>query len=395
MSLQRVVITGLGIVAGGCQGVESFWERLFSGVSAVGPLTAASLTDSGCRVAAEIKSVQQWPLGISQKQLRYMDPVSIYGLMAAKEGMKVAGLGPAGEMEADDIGVSVGLSFGSLSANRYEEKFNISLAAVTSYFGSIIGSITIPLRLSGPSHTFMSFDVAGTDAIGYAFELIRHGKARAMLAGAADSPLNPFVMDQLDRAGFLSHGTGEPRLVWRSSGGSCDGIVPGEGGAMAVLESLESASKRGASIYAEVLGYSTESYGEGAEGMGRLLKQANVAPDRVDCVVAGGTGYAPVDSQEVEALRAVFGERPRPAVTHIVRAVGHSFAAHGAMQAITSALIVKEQSIPPVGHLDESEDCCGLNQVRPPGASGPVRVLLQNTIGLSGKSSFLLFGQYE
>lgn len=394
MSLQRVVITGLGIVAADCQGVESFWQRLFSGVSPIGPLTVEGLTQSDYRMAAEIKSIHQWPLGISQKQLRYVDTVSIYGLMAAKEGVEGAGL-PTTEMETDDIGFSIGLSFGSLSANRYESRFSISLAAVTSYFGSIIGSITIPLRLSGPSHTFMSFDVAGTDAIGYAYELIRHGKARAMLAGGADSPLNPLVMDQLDRAGFLSHGSHEPRLACHSSNGNSDGIVPGEGAAILVLESLDSAIERGVPIYAEVLGYSTISNEVGAKAMDRLLKQANVNPDQVDCVVAGGTGHAPVDSQEVRALRHVFGERPRPPITHISWVVGHSFAAYGAMQAITSALIVKNQSIPPVGQMNGTEDCCGLTQVRPPGLSGPVKFLLQNTMGLSGTNSFLLFGKYE
>jgi 3-oxoacyl-[acyl-carrier-protein] synthase II len=395
MSLQRVVITGLGIVAADCQGVESFWRRLFSGVSAIGPLTVEGLTESGCRVAAEIKSVDQWPLGISQKQLRYMDTVSIYGLMAAKEGIQGAGLSTNGNMEADDIGFSVGLSFGSLSANRYESRFNASLAAITAYYGSIIGSITIPLRLSGPSHTFLSFDVAGTDAIGYAYELIRHGKARAMLAGGADSPLNPFVMDQLDRAGFLSHGSREPRLVCHSSGGDSEGIVPGEGAAILVLESLESALERGGPIYAEVLGYSTIVNEDGAKAMDRLLKQANVTPDQVDCVMAGGTGYTPVDSQEVRALRHVFGERPRPAITYISWVVGHSFAAYGAMQAITSSLIIKNQSIPPVGQMNGTQDCCGLTQARPPNLSGPVKILLQNTMGLSGTNSFLLFGKYE
>ena len=395
MDLQRVVVTGLGIVAGDCQGVESFWQRLFSGVSAIGPITAEGLGLSGCRVAAEIKSVHQWPLGITQKQLRYMDTVSIYGLMAAKEGITGAGLQTTGQTEADDIGLSIGLSFGSMSANRYGSRFNVSLAAVTSYFGSIIGGITIPLRLSGPSHTFMSFDVAGTDAIGYAYQLIRHGKARAMLAGGADSPLNPFVMTQLDRPGFLSHGILEPRLACHSSNGDSEGIVPGEGAAILVLESLESAIERGAPIYSEVLGYSTVGQGDGATGMDRLLDQAKVTPGQVDCVVSGGTGHAPVDSREVTSLRRVFGERPRPAITHIAWLVGHTFAAQGAMQALTSALIVKEQSIPGVGQMNGSEDCCGLTQVKPPGLSSPVRFLLQNTIGISGKSSFLLFGKYE
>ena len=129
--------------------------------------------------------------------------------------------------------------------------------------------------------------------------------------------------------------------------------------------------------------------------MERLLHQAKVTPDKVDCVVSGGTGHAPVDSREVTSLRRVFGERPRPAITHIAWLVGHTFAAQGAMQAVTSALIVKEQSIPAAGQVNGSEDCCGLTQVKPPGLSSPVRFLLQNTVGISGKSSFLLFGKYE
>jgi 3-oxoacyl-[acyl-carrier-protein] synthase II len=346
-------------------------------------------------MGAEIKSVREWPLGLSQKQLRYTEPVSLYGLMAAKEAIENAGLRATLTSEADDIGLSMGLSFGSLSANRFESRFNVSLAAVTSYFGSIIGCITIPLRLSGPSHALMNFDVAGTDAIGYAFEIIRHGKARAMLAGGVDSPFNPFVLEQLDRPGFLSHADHAPRLACHSSGENSQGIVPGEGGAILVLEDLDSALERGSPIYAEVLGYSTVSYGDAAKGINQLLSRVNVTPDRVDCVVAGGTGHAVVDSEDVKALREVFGERPRPAVTHIAWAVGHCFAAYGAMQAVTSALAVKNEFIPPVGDTSGALDCCGLTQVASPGRVGPVRVLLQSTIGLSGISSFILLGNYR
>lgn len=397
MSLQRVVITGLGIVAPGSLGVDAFWRRLFSGDSAIEWTTTFNGKElSAGRLTAEIRSLDKGDLTVSRKQQRYMDTVSQFGFIAAKEAVNSAGLLAEDEIEPDDIGFSIGLFSGALSANRQDPNFSLFTAAVTAYYGSVLGNITIPLGISGPSHTFLSLDLAGTDAIGYAYEVIRHGKARAMLAGASDSAFSTFVLAGFDQSGLLTRREQPPHLGCGHGGHDGSGVVPGEGAAILVLESLESARQRNRPIYAEVLGYATHADGSGATGMDKVLRQAKVERDQVDCIVANTTGCTPVDYQQARAFRRVFGaESNCPAVTNITWAVGHTCGAVGAMQAVASALILKEQRIPPVVNYDVEQDACCLKLVNPPGLSEPVRCVLQNTFGLSGKNSSLLLGKFE
>jgi 3-oxoacyl-[acyl-carrier-protein] synthase II len=325
-----------------------------------------------------------------------MDGVSAYALIAAREAVQSAGLLTNDEVDADDIGFSIGSFSGPLSVRRYESRVHSVTAAVFAYYGSVIGNVTIPLKISGPSHTLLNLDVAGIDAIGYAYEIIRHGKARAMLAGGADTALNIHVFSALDRAGFLSGADHKLTAPGRGSNGNPCGAVPSEGAALLLLERLDCALARGRSIYAEVLGYSTIADGCGSEGMSLVFKQAKADPRQVDCLVANCTGYSPLDYQEVRSVQRLFGkDRCRSAVTNITWAVGHALAAAGAMQAVTSALILKEQRIPPVGNLDVMDEFSSLDVVNPPGRSGPIGLVLQSTFGFSGKKSFLLLGKYQ
>jgi 3-oxoacyl-(acyl-carrier-protein) synthase len=397
MSLQRVVITGLGIVAPECPGVDAFWRRLFSGDSAIGWVTTLNGKElKAGRLTAEIKAVDKGSLAIPKKQQRYMDTVSQFGFMAAREALTSAGLLTRDEIEADEIGLSMGLFSGAMSASRTDPHFSLYTAAVTAYYGSVLGNVTIPLGLSGPSHVFLSLDLAGADAIGYAYEVIRHGKARAMLAGGSDSALNGFTLSGFDQAKLLSRQEQPPHLGCGHGGQGGGGAVPGEGAALLVLESLDSARRRGARIYGEVLGYVSSADGSGAAGINRVLQEAQVDPHRVDCIMANTTGCAPVDYQQARAFRRVFGARgQRPAVTNITWAVGHTCGAAGAMQAVASALILKEQRIPPVFNHNSDQDVCCLNLVAPPGLSGPVQFVLQNTFGFSGKTSSILLGKPE
>jgi 3-oxoacyl-(acyl-carrier-protein) synthase len=159
------------------------------------------------------------------------------------------------------------------------------------------------------------------------------------------------------------------------------------------LESLDSAVKRGCQIYAEVVGYSSLEGGDAKEAIERTLKQANVNPSQVDCVVVNAAGYGPQDYEEMRHLRRCFGEEtPPPALTNISWAVGHTLGAYGAMQAVAAALILKEQRIPPVLY-DGGESFSNRPGVK--GGAGAVRFVLQNTLGLSGKSSFLLFARHD
>jgi 3-oxoacyl-(acyl-carrier-protein) synthase len=401
MNLNRVVITGMGLVAGGCLGTASFSERLFSGTSSIGPLTKLQGKNFEGRIAAEIReSFDLRALGITEKQRRVFDGVAPYAFIAAKEAIESAGLLSNDDIKPHEIGLSIGTFCGPISWmmekairwNRTELSSQVHpMAAVVAYFGSIIGNVTIPLKIRGPANSFLSLEIAGTDAIGYAYEAIRYGKARAMLVGGADD-LSPYVFQYLDHSGFLSSRSQPAQDGSTWSNGDSDGIVLGEGAALLVLESLDSAVKRGCTIYAEVLGYSSQEGGDAGDGIDHTLKQANVSPAQVECVMMNAAGYGPLDYEEMKHVRRCFnGGSPAPALTGISWAVGHALGAYGAMQAVAAALILKEQRIPPLPR-DSGESASNGAGVQ--GRRATVHHVLQNTLGLSGKSSFLLFASH-
>jgi 3-oxoacyl-(acyl-carrier-protein) synthase len=402
MNANRVVITGLGMVAGGCLGTAAFAERLFAGTSSIGPLTKLQGKNYQGRIAAEInEQFDLRSLGLTEKQRRVFDGVAPYAFIAAKEALESADLLSNDELKPQEIGLAIGTFCGPISWmmekairwNRTELSGQVHpMTAVVAYFGSIIGNITIPLKIRGPSNSFLSLDVAGTDAIGYAYQAIRYGKARAMLVGGTDD-LSPYVYSYLDNTGFLSSRKHEEQEGPRSFNLNSDGIVLGEGAALLVLESLESATKRGRPIYAEVLGYTSQEGGDPREGIERTLKDAYVVPGQVECVMTNAAGYGPLDYEELKHIRSSFGEGTQaPALTNIGWAVGHALGAYGAMQAVASTLILNEQRIPPV-HYDGAETVSNPAATAQDG-SGAVQFILQNTLGLSGKSSFLLFARH-
>lgn len=383
----RVVVTGIGCVAPGCGEAPRLWARLLAGESAVGPLkTGAAALGGGGRLGAEIERIEKASLGISRKELRYLDVVSTYGLIAAKEAVASAGLDDEGGLDREEIGFSIGLFSGPLSLSRHETNVNLFSAAMSAYYGSVIGNITIPLRLSGPSFTHLNLDLAGCDAIGYAYELIRHGKAQAIVAGGSDSGFNAYVLARLQEAGALSNG----KPAEAGPGGRATAL--GEGAALLVLESRESAQRRGRHVYAEVLGYHTAQGGCdecAAAALRKALARAGVEAADVDCVVANATGFADVDRREAAALASVFGDgESAPATTDVTWAVGHTLGAAGALQAVVSALILDRQQVPPVPRGAGA----GNLAVEMP-ARTPIEVVVQNSFGLAGKASFLVLGR--
>ncbi len=385
-SERRVVVTGMGVLAPKCGSAESFWSRLLSGEPAIGPLETVAGPGMKHRLGGEVESIDRESLGIARKELRYLDVVSTYGLLAAREALRGAGLDAEDAMEREEIGFAVGLFSGPLSLGRHESHVNLFSAAMSAYYGSVIGNITIPLRICGPAFTHLNLDLAGSDAIGYGFELVRHGKARAVLAGGSDSAYNVYMLAQLREAGILHNGSGPG-----PSGEAADDMVLGEGAAFLVLESLESAEGRGRPIHAEILGYS----GGGGSAAGALevaLSRAGVAPEVVDCVVATASGLPDLDRREDEALREVLGDAAAGgATTNVTWAVGNTLGAAGALRAATAALILKEQRIPPAGAAGPAP-----GEVREaPAPVSPIDVVLQTGFGLSGRTSSLVLARYE
>jgi len=368
---RRVAITAIGLCAPGIRGADDFW-KVVMGQQA--PSTQPDpITDD--------ELIAQFP----QLKPRYLDETAKYAILAAAEVLRMARLlPPAPEQPGiagnDDIGMALGTLSGPIKWG-FEHGFieaifeadNPQVSAVSSvvaYYGSLVGNVTIPLRLAGPSLIFCNLDVAGTDAIGYAYEAVRHGKSRMMIAGGADSPVTPMVETGIENAGVPVRGDVPTRLA--------------PGAAVLLLEEWESARERGAPILGEVLGYETTTATNG-QGVGRTILGRLGRGERPDCVMA--TGVAP---HEPEILRAMFRDYDQvPPVTHVNWAAGYAAAASGGVQAVASVMLLGKRRIPPVNQ-DERERR-GLRYVAPPGLEREVKTVLQFSAGLSRKTSMLLY----
>lgn len=370
---ERVVVTGLGVVCPHAADVDAFWGLLHAPPRAAQP-TAAPRGQSA--------TLQRLPAAKAQ----YLDDTSSYAIAAAEQALLAAGLFEPGA-EAVAAGDEMGLCLGTLSgpikwglthgyADAVTDLLNPPVparAAVVAYYGSAIGNITITFRIAGPALVFCNLDVAGTDAIGYAYESIRHGKARVMLAGGADSPLNPLVMGELGRSGLLPES------------GAGDGPLLAEGAALLVLESLSSARERGAEIHAEVVGYATGTAGIEPAGRGAIDWGG------VDCVVTTGPLQPSAEDRERRSLEGLFqAQGARPPVTQVNWAVGHTLGAAGALQALAAVLLLERGHVPGVWGADGRDGF----YTAFPGAACRARRVLQVTRSLSGKTALLVFERW-
>jgi 3-oxoacyl-[acyl-carrier-protein] synthase II len=363
---RRVAVTGLGLSTSKMQGVEGF-RRVLLGEGAA--LAEANL-------AADAELLARFP----QLKPKYLDETAKYALLAAAEALDSGKLLSAREQGnpawSDDIGLALGTLSGPIKWG-FEHGFIEAMAesnnnpqvapasSIVAYYGSLIGNVSIPLRVAGPCVILCNLDVAGTDAIGYAYEAVRHGKSRMMLAGGADSPVTPMVETGIEQAGVALRGERKTRLS--------------PGAAILLLEEWNSAQERGARIFAELLGYETSTAASGRDAGKSLLKKMGRGT-QLDCVVAAG-----VAPHETEFLTAMLGETEnRPPVTHINGAADFSAAASGGMQALASVMLLGERGAaagqdPPNGAAS--------------GADRSVHTVLQASTGLSRKTSMLLFSR--
>lgn len=412
MERRRVVVTGIGLVSPLGVGTEPTWAALLAGKSGIGLNTRFDTADFASRIAGEIPDLVVKD-HLDVKIIRRSDPFMQYAMIAAEEAVQDSGL-PFDEIGRERIGVIIGSGIGGLST--IEKNMGILLKTgprrITPFLipGLAInmasGQVSIRYGVTGPNTAPATACTTGLHAVGDAFRLIQHGYADAMFAGGSEAPIT-----QLSVAGFcsmkaLSTRNDDPEKASRPWDRDRDGFVIGEGSGVLILEELEAAQARGASIYAEIAGYgmSGDAYHVSAphpEGAGavkvmhRALEDARIESDRVDYINAHGTSTPLGDESEVAAIKGVFGDHARKlAVSSTKSSTGHLLGAAGGLEAAFLVLALRDQVMPATINLDNPSEDCDLDFVPHTPRETKIDVALTNSFGFGGTNGALVMKRF-
>ncbi|MGH7404437.1 MAG: beta-ketoacyl-ACP synthase II [Candidatus Methylomirabilales bacterium] len=411
--MRRVVVTGVGVVSPIGIGVDRFWRALVSGTSGVGRITTFDPTDHDCQIAAEVKDFDplQW---IEKKEVRKMDLFVQYAVAAAMMAVEDSQLKVSDE-RPDRIGVLVGTGMGGIPMLVEQHRILLEKGPgrVSPFFipGIITnmasGRISMQVGAKGPNSCVSTACATGNHAIGDSFRIIQRGEADMMLAGGTEAVIAPLCVAGFSSCKALSTRNNEPERASRPFDKERDGFVMGEGAAVLIVEALDHALDRGATIYAEVIGYgmSADAYhvtapapgGEGAvQSMQRALQDAGLAPEAVDYINAHGTSTPYNDANETLAIKTVFGEHAyRLAVSSIKSMIGHTLGAAGAIEAGATVLSLTHGILPPTINYEYPDPDCDLDYVPNKVREVPIRVALNNSFGFGGTNATTAFRRYD
>jgi 3-oxoacyl-[acyl-carrier-protein] synthase II len=414
--MRRVVVTGLGLVTPlGC-GVEETWKRLVSGESGAGTVQTFETSDLACKIACQVPrgngpgefNPDDW---VDPKEQRRNDQFIIFGMAAAQQAVELSGWTPGSEEERQRTGVLMGSGIGGLET--------IADAAITlhergprrispffipsSLINLLSGQVSIHFGFKGPNHAVVTACSTGAHAIGDAARLIKAGDADVMVAGGAEAAVCRLGLAGFGQAKALSTKyNDEPTKASRPWDKGRDGFVMGEGAGAVVLEELEHARSRGATIYAEVKGYglSGDAYhitapaedGDGGyRSMQMALKRAGLAPDDIDYINAHGTSTPLGDEIEHGAVKRLFGDAARRVCMSSTKSsIGHLLGAAGAVEAIFCILSIRDGIVPPTLNLDDPSEGCDMDLVPHKTKERQVRAALSNSFGFGGTNASLV-----
>jgi 3-oxoacyl-[acyl-carrier-protein] synthase II len=413
LELRRVVITGPGLLCAVGNDVPSAWEALRKGVSGIDRITRVNVEDLPVRIGGELKGFDPARV-LDRKEIRRLDPFLHYAVAAAQEAADAARL-RMDACDGDRVGVLIGSGIGGLQAIEENHTALIQRGAgrVSPFFvpqmcaNMASGVVSMRFGARGPNTCVVTACATGTHAVGEAFRLIQRGDADVMFAGGAEA-----AIERLGVAGFaalraLSTRNDEPKRASRPFDRQRDGFVIGEGAGVVVLESLEHALARGAPVLAEVVGYgmSGDAHhmtappedGIGAQlSMRRAIADAGLAPEAVDYINAHGTSTPHNDRIESLAIRRVFGAHAdRLAISSTKSMIGHALGAGGGIEAIVTALTLRDGVIHPTLNLEDPDPDCDLDYVPGVARHAPVRVALSNSFGFGGTNATLALARYD
>ena len=408
MTERRVVVTGMGCVTPLGNDLPTFWANLIAGKNGIGPITKFDTTDFKAKLAAEVRDFDP-KLYMEKPQILHSDLYAQLAMAAAVQAMEDSGL--QGTLPGERIGVYVGSGIGGIQTFEAEHAklMNKGPRRVSAYFIPMmianIASSMIAIRYGcmGPAMPAVTACASGSNAIGEALRVIRHGYADAMICGGAEATVTPLAAAGFCNMQALSTSE-DPNAASLPFDARRGGFVMGEGSGILVLEEYEHAKARGAKIYGEVCGYGstndahhiTAPHPEGAGGaraMMDALREAGYTGDELVYVNAHGTGTHLNDAIETMALKKAFGEEKARAllISSTKSMTGHMLGAAGAVEAIASLKALEEGIVPPTINLLEADPECDLNHVPGQAVQAPVTLALSNSLGSGGHNACLTF----
>ncbi|HEY9732775.1 MAG TPA: beta-ketoacyl-ACP synthase II [Drouetiella sp.] len=419
MTKERVVVTGIGAVSAVGTGIEEFWNGIVQGRSGVKRVTTARVKEemqSACKIAAEIVDFDPSKY-LEPKQVRRTDRFIQFAVAAAQLAVDDAKL----DMKQEDptrVGVVVGSAAGGFDTIEQQYRvlmergpdrcspFTVPMLIVNM----AAGWVSILHNAKGPNSCTVTACATSANSIGDAYMMIERGDADVMFAGGSEAPITALCMAGFSSARTLSTRNDEPEKASRPFDKDRDGFVMGEGGAILILESLSHAQKRGAKIYAELVGYGMTgdawdivqpcADGNGAaRAMQAALKQAGMKPEEVNYINAHGTSTPLGDRAETTAIKTVFGEhatRHKLAVSSSKSMTGHLLGAAGALEAAVCLMAINDSILPPTINLDNPDSECDLDYVPKVARKGVnIDVAMSNSFGFGGHNACLLFKKFK
>ncbi len=409
---RRVVITGIGLVSPVGNDTPTTWKALCEGRSGVVPISYFDASDQESRIAAEVKDFDP-TLYLDRKEVRRNDRFVHYAVAASKQALADAEFTITDDV-ADEVGVIIGSGIGGLTTchDQFKILFDRGPDRVSPFFITMFivdiaaGFVSMQIGARGPNFATVSACATSANAVGEASEMIRRGDAIAMLAGGSECGVSPMGMASFASMHALSRRNDDPAHASRPFDATRDGFVMGEGSGVLLLEDEEHARKRGARIYAEIVGYAStaDAYhitepapqGEGlARAIKRALAKASLAPEDVDYVNAHGTATVYNDRNETAALKTVFGAHAKKlAVSSTKSMIGHTLGAAGGIEAAVTALTLHSGIITPTINYEHPDPACDLDYVPNEAREARVNVALSNSMGFGGHNAVIALSRY-
>lgn len=424
----RVVLTGIGMLTACGRGWQPFWEAACEGRSSVQELRGMHLNGFPSRFAGQVREDEPRELIRQRKSIKVMSRDIQLAVAASELAVQDAGL-VMSQSDPERVGLVIGagapinseveeLGAGIRPGFDAEGRFQMARfggegirALFPLWFLKYIPNmpachVGIAHGLRGPSNTITTSAASAVQAIGEACRILERGDADVMLAGGTDSELNPIGLSRLHMLGLLSRQSASAAGACRPFDRSRDGLVMGEGAGLVVLETQEHAQRRGARIYAEILGYGcaadpesdprrTVQYQGKKKSILRALRDAGLEPRDIDGVIANGSGLPDQDRMEARALAEVFAAHPDVPVTGLKPVAGHTMFAAGGIDVSAAALALRDGRFPPLQNLQAPDSECPLAFVRGKTVAAPLKKILVNACGLTGQNASLVLGASE
>ena len=411
--LKRVVVTGLGAITPIGNTLTDYWQGLMNGKSGIAEITNFAPSKHACRIAGEVKGFDPQDY-LDRKEAKRMDRFAQFGVSASLQALADSKL-VINDLNAEQIGVIIGTGVGGIKVLEDQQEVYLNKGPsrcspfmIPMMIGNMASGLTaINTGAKGPNTCTVTACAAGSNAIGDAFRLVQRGYAKAMICGGTEASVTPLSLAGFASARALSTRNDEPQKASRPFDKDRDGFVMGEGSGILILEELEHALARGATIYGEMVGYAMtcDAYhmtapvpdGAGAtRAMELALKDGGISPEQVTYINAHGTSTAANDVTETKAIKKALGDRAYAiAVSSTKSMTGHLLGGSGGIEAVATLMAIANDRIPPTLNLDNPDPDCDLDYV--PYESRPLEidVALSNSFGFGGHNVTLVFRKYR